>query len=59
MIPFEDDHNGILSEIEQLGEKFVFLLAYVIRGHGLLCATFFRLDVIRKIYSKKLEVERN
>ena len=26
MVPFEDDHNGILSEIEQLGEKFDFLI---------------------------------
>ena len=26
MIPFEDDHNGILLEIEQLGEKFDFLI---------------------------------
>ena len=25
-IPFEDDHNGILLEIEQLGEKFDFLI---------------------------------
>lgn len=27
LVPFEDDHEGILSEIEQLGEKFDFLLA--------------------------------
>lgn len=26
LVPFEDDHEGILSEIEQLGEKFDFLL---------------------------------
>lgn len=26
LIPFEDDHNGILLEIEQLGEKFDFLI---------------------------------
>ena len=26
LVPFEDDHNGILSEIEQLGEKFDFLI---------------------------------
>lgn len=26
LVPFEDDHAGILSEIEQLGEKFDFLL---------------------------------
>ncbi len=25
LVPFEDDHNGILSEIERLGEKFDFL----------------------------------
>lgn len=27
LVPFEDDHTGILSEIAQLGEKFDFLLA--------------------------------
>lgn len=27
LVPFEDDHKGILSEIAQLGEKFDFLLA--------------------------------
>lgn len=27
LVPFEDDHEGILSEIAQLGEKFDFLLA--------------------------------
>lgn len=26
LVPFEDDHNGILSEIEKLGEKFDFLI---------------------------------
>ena len=26
LVPFEDDHNGILSEIEQLGKKFDFLI---------------------------------
>lgn len=26
LVPFEDDHEGILSEISQLGEKFDFLL---------------------------------
>lgn len=26
LVPFEDDHEGILSEIEQLGKKFDFLL---------------------------------
>ena len=26
LVPFEDDHEGILSEIAQLGEKFDFLL---------------------------------
>lgn len=26
LVPFEDDHDGILSEVEQLGEKFDFLL---------------------------------
>lgn len=26
LVPFEDDHNGILSELEQLGEKFDFLI---------------------------------
>lgn len=26
LVPFEDDHEGILSEIEQLGQKFDFLL---------------------------------
>ncbi|EOS37937.1 hypothetical protein C808_03200 [Lachnospiraceae bacterium M18-1] len=26
LVPFEDNHEGILSEIEQLGEKFDFLL---------------------------------
>lgn len=27
LVPFEDDHTGILSEISRLGEKFDFLLA--------------------------------
>lgn len=27
LVPFEDDHKGILTEISQLGEKFDFLLA--------------------------------
>lgn len=27
LVPFEDDHNGILAEIAQLGEKFDFLVA--------------------------------
>lgn len=26
LVPFEDDHNGILSEIERLGKKFDFLV---------------------------------
>lgn len=26
LVPFEDNHNGILSEIEKLGEKFDFLI---------------------------------
>ena len=26
LVPFEDDHEGILSEIEKLGEKFDFLI---------------------------------
>lgn len=26
LVPFEDDHDGILSEIEKLGEKFDFLI---------------------------------
>lgn len=26
LVPFEDDHNGIVSEIEKLGEKFDFLI---------------------------------
>lgn len=26
LVPFEDDHNGILSEIEKLGKKFDFLI---------------------------------
>lgn len=27
LVPFEDDHNGILAEIAQIGEKFDFLVA--------------------------------
>ena len=26
LVPFEDDHEGILSEIGKLGEKFDFLI---------------------------------
>lgn len=35
LVPFEDNHEGILSEIAQLGEKFDFLLAVCDSKHWL------------------------
>lgn len=56
LIPFEDDHNGILSEIEQLGEKFDFLIGVCDSQIWRSMCDFLP---IGQYIQKKIEVERN
>lgn len=59
MIPFEDDHNGILLEIEQLGEKFDFLIGVCDSRTWPSMCDFLSIGRYKKNIFKKLEVERN
>lgn len=55
LVPFEDNHEGILAEIEQLGEKFDFLVA--------VCDSKMWLDKCKMLmlgrYKKMVAVSRN
>lgn len=54
LVPFEDDHNGILSEIAQLGKKFDFLIGVCDSKSWLSLANF--LPIGR--YTKMVAVRR-
>lgn len=49
LVPFEDDHNGILSEIEKLGEKFDFLIGVCDSRAWLSRCCFLPLGTYRKM----------
>ena len=49
LVPFEDNHEGILSEIELLEKNLIFLLVYVIQRNGFHAAIFCRLALIKMI----------
>ena len=49
LVPFEDDHDGILSEIEMLGEKFDFLIGVCDSRAWLSRCNFFPLGMYRKM----------
>ena len=49
LVPFEDDHNGILSEIEKLGEKFDFLIGVCDSRAWLSRCNFLPLGMYRKM----------
>lgn len=48
LVPFEDNHEGILAEIEQLGKKFDFLIGVCIPESGYAAVIFSRLEDIKK-----------
>lgn len=54
MIPFEDDHNGILSEIEQLGEKIDFLIGVCDSRTWLSMCDFLSIGRYKKNIFKKI-----
>lgn len=54
LVPFEDDHEGILSEIEKLGEKFDFLIGVCDSRMWLSLCNFLPLGR----YSKMIAVSR-
>ncbi|HCD69786.1 MAG TPA: LysR family transcriptional regulator [Ruminococcaceae bacterium] len=54
LVPFEDDHKGVLSEIEKLGEKFDFLIAVCDSNAWLSLCNFTPLGR----YSKMIAVSR-
>ncbi len=55
LVPFEDAHEGILSEIAKLGEKFDFLIGVCDSRAWLSLCRFFRLGT----YKKMIAVPRN
>lgn len=55
LVPFEDNHEGILSEIEQLGEKFDFLIGVCDSKSWLSLCNFLPLGT----YKKMVAVSRN
>ncbi len=67
LVPFEDDHNGILSEIEKLGEKFDFLIGVCDSRAWMSRCSFFPLGSYKKMVAvarehalatkKKLRIE--
>lgn len=55
LVPFEDDHEGILSEIEKLGEKFDFLIGVCDSRAWLSLCQFFPLGVYKKMVAVSRE----
>lgn len=55
LVPFEDDHNGILSEIEKLGEKFDFLIGVCDSRAWLSLCQFLPLGRYRKMVAVSRE----
>lgn len=51
LIPFEDDHEGIISEVEKLGSKFDFLVGICDSRTWLSIADFIQLGRYRKMVS--------
>lgn len=55
LVPFEDDHNGILSEIEKLGEKFDFLMGVCDSKSWMSRCSFLQLGNYKKMISVSRE----
>ncbi|MBM6830265.1 LysR family transcriptional regulator [Anaerotignum lactatifermentans] len=55
LVPYEDDHNGILSEIEKLGEKFDFLIGVCDSKEWLSRCNFLPLGRYRKMVAVSRE----
>lgn len=55
LVPFEDDHRGILSEIEKLGEKFDFLIGVCDSKEWLSRCKFLPLGQYRKMVAVSRE----
>ena len=55
VVPFEDDHNNILSIIEQLGETFDFLVGVCDSAQWLKRCSFYPLGVYRKCVAVPLD----
>lgn len=55
LVPFEDDHEGILTEIEQLGEKFDFLIGVCDSKEWLSRCNFLPLGRYRKMIAVSRE----
>lgn len=55
LVPFEDDHTGILSEIEQLGEKFDFLIGVCDSQSWLSRCRFLQLGTYKKMVAVRRE----
>ena len=55
LVPFEDNHNGILSEIEKLGEKFDFLIGVCDSKEWLSRCNFLQLGYYKKMIAVSRE----
>ena len=55
LVPFEDNHNGILSEIEKLGEKFDFLIGVCDSKQWLSRCRFLNLERKKKMVAVSRE----
>lgn len=55
LVPFEDNHEGILSEIEKLGEKFDFLIGVCDSKEWLARCNFLQLGRYRKMIAVSRE----
>lgn len=55
LVPFEDDHEGIMSEIEKLGEKFDFLIGVCDSKGWLAMCSFLQLGSYRKMVAVSRE----
>lgn len=55
LVPFEDNHEGILSEIEKLGEKFDFLIGVCDSKEWLLRCNFLQLGRYKKMIAVSRE----
>ena len=55
LVPFEDNHNGILSEIEKLGEKFDFLIGVCDSKKWLSRCNFLQLGYYKKMIAVSRE----
>ncbi len=51
IVPFEDDHQGILSEISSLGEKYDFLVAACDSSKWLDKCNFYQLGTYKRCYA--------